>query len=111
MDKEKSIKINKKYVQIARDFAGEMENGGYKVNELHIFGSRLTGKNTKWSDLDLCVVSSSLKRDRFAEAVKLTLMGHKVSDLIEPHPMSPADFNDRYNLLAREVKKTGVRVI
>jgi len=111
MDKRKSVKVNKRYFKIAKDFADIVENNGYRISELHIFGSRLTGINTKWSDLDLCLVTTDLKRDRLAEAVKFTLLGRKVSDLIEPHLMSPADFDNRYNLLAKEVKKTGVRVI
>jgi len=34
----------------------------------------------------------------------------KISDIIEPHPMTTVDFNDKYNTLAYEVKKWGVVV-
>lgn len=111
MDKAKHVKNKDKYLEIARSYAKVLSENGYDVRELYVFGSRLKGRNSKWSDLDVCVVSPNLKRDRFAEAVKFTLMGRQISDLIEPHLMSPLEFCDDYNLLAREVRKNGVRVV
>ncbi len=111
MDKSKLIKKNKKYVDIGKSYADLLVQSGYKIDGLHLFGSRIMGKPNKWSDLDVCVVSPNLKPDRFDESVKLTLLSRKISDLIEPHPMSPRDFADTDNILAREVKKKGIRVI
>lgn len=111
MDKAKHVKNRDKYLEIARNYAQLLRENGYDIRELYVFGSRLSGNNSKWSDLDVCVVSPNLKRDRFAEAVRFTLMGRQISDIIEPHLMSPLEFCDSYNLLAREVRRKGIKVV
>jgi hypothetical protein len=40
--------------------------------------------------------------------MKLT---RKASWLIEPHPFSLTDFNDKSNDFAREIQKTGIQII
>ena len=111
MDKSKLVKKNKKYIDIAKSYAELLMQYGYEIDGLHLFGSRIAGKPTKWSDLDVCVVSPSLKNNRFDESVKLTLLSRQISDLIEPHLMTPRDFADTGNILAREVRKKGIKVI
>lgn len=112
MDRKKSItQINKNYIDTARALATKADENGYKVKSLYIFGSRVSGKSTKWSDLDVCLVSPNVSENLFDERVRFSIIGHEVSDSLEVHPMSPYDFNNKYNLLAREVKRTGVRII
>lgn len=76
-----------------------------------IFGSRAKGTEHSWSDLDTCIISKSFGKDRIDERVLLMTIGYPVSDLIEPHTFSPADFADKYNTLATEIKHHGIKVI
>lgn len=39
------------------------------------------------------------------------LLRNEATSLIEPHPMSDADFNSRVNPLSREIKRNGMRVL
>ena len=103
--------VKKEYIETAKEFAKKAETKGYKIDALYLFGSRISGKPTEWSDLDICLVSPSIKKNLFDERVKLFKIGLGVNDLIEPHPMSPKDFNDEFNNLAREVKRTGYKVV
>ena len=101
----------KKYINITKTYVAKIEKSGIPVTGAYIFGSRVKGTNHKWSDLDTCIVSPKFGRSRIKERVKLMTLGDSVYDLIEPHPFSPADFDDKYNVLATEIKRTGLRVI
>ena len=103
--------IKKEYIETARKFAQEVERNGYQVDGLYLFGSRISGTPTKWSDLDICVVSSTIKDNPFDDRVRLFKIGQKVNDAIEPHPISLQDFSNNDYMLTREIKKTGYRVI
>jgi len=43
--------------------------------------------------------------------VLLDKIGDEVDGRIEPHPMSVADFEEKYNLLAHEIKTHGIQII
>ena len=103
--------IKKEYIETAKKFAQEAEKNGYQIDGLYLFGSRISGTPTKWSDLDICVVSPTVKENPFDDRVRLFKIGQKINDSIEPHPMSIKDFSNNDYMLTREIKKTGYRVI
>lgn len=98
------------YESLVKRYIEDIEDFGVPVEKSYIFGSRIKGDYKKYSDLDVCVVSSAFGIDSTAEWVFLNKVARKVSDLIEPHSFSPKDFNNKYNLLAREIKRTGKEV-
>jgi len=81
------------------------------INGVFFFGSRVKGTNHKWSDYDLCVVSPDFGKDRVAEITSLLMVGADMDENIEPHPMSVEEFNDPNNDLAREIRRTGIKVL
>ena len=103
--------VKKEYIETTKRFAQEAERNGYQIDSLYLFGSRISGTSTKWSDLDICVVSPTIKDNPFDDRVRLLKISQKVNDAIEPHPMSVQDFNNDNYTLTREIKKTGYRVI
>lgn len=84
---------------------------GIAVERIILFGSHAKGTAHKWSDLDLCVVSTQFGKHPFEEGVKL--MTIRTDDLldIEPHPFNPEDLKDKYDSLAAEIRKYGIRVV
>ena len=102
--------MSKKYLTIAKKYFLWLKKNSILVNSGYVFGSRVKGKAREDSDLDICVISDSFGKDRHGSRVKLMHLGREVSDLIEPHPMTVADFEDKYNPLAIEIKKTGIKV-
>ncbi len=97
-------------IQIAKKFSSELDKAGIPLQTVILFGSQITGKAGKWSDIDTCVVSPIFGRDRQSERVRLMKIAQKVSLDIEPHPYSPADFENKFDPLAREIKKTGIKI-
>lgn len=101
----------KNYINIAKSFIRSVEESGIPVEGAYIFGSRVKGKERPGSDLDTCIISRKFGRDRIKDRVKLMLISDRVSDLIEPHPFSPKEFVEDDNLLAVQIKKTGIKII
>jgi len=46
----------------------------------------------------------------FEEMMKLGRIALKVDSMIEPHPYNPKDFKNKYDPLASEIKKTGIKI-
>lgn len=111
MDKERNKNnVNNEYIELVRLYVRKLNKDGLPVDAAFIFGSTSRGTRNKWSDIDTCIISKKFGDDRLSNRVFLMKEASSISDLIEPHPMSPEDFEDKYNPLASEVKKWGVRV-
>lgn len=81
----------------------------YNVEKVFLFGSYVSGKATKESDIDLAVVSSSFSGNRFKDNVNLGKLTWKIDTRIEAIAFRPEDFN-MDNMLAYEVIKTGLEI-
>ncbi|MEK7595773.1 MAG: nucleotidyltransferase domain-containing protein [Patescibacteria group bacterium] len=112
MDKDinKIKTVKREYLEAANAFSKAFLELGLPLDQLILFGSRIKGSETKYSDLDLCVVSPVFGTNRQAERVLLMRLKKGVSDLIEPHPYSPKDLGNKYDPLASQILKTGIRV-
>lgn len=97
-------------VQLIKDYIGKIEISGIPVEEAYVFGSSLKGGSRKGSDIDTCIVSSFFGKDRQKERVLLMNLREGISDLIEPHPLSPKDFESKYYPFVAEVKRTGLNI-
>lgn len=82
-----------------------------KKAKAYLFGSYAKNQADENSDIDVCVVSPVLGKDLIDEMVLLDKIGDEVDGRIEPHPMSVADFEEKYNLLAHEIKTHGIQII
>mgnify|MGYP001609017408 CR=1 FL=1 len=107
---QKSNQLKNEYLEISRLYLEKLRRQRIPVVKAYLFGSRAKGKASKWSDLDLCVISPIFGHDRQGERVRLMNLCQGISDLIEPHPYSPTDFENEFDSLAREIKRTGIIV-
>lgn len=101
----------KRIIKIAKRYANILKSEDNNLKAVYIFGSQVNGTATRDSDLDIAVVSSCFSGDRVNDRVSLMKKRRSVSYMIEPHPFLPEDFDDKYNFLAQEIKKTGIRII
>ncbi|MBM4401804.1 MAG: hypothetical protein FJ044_00995, partial [Candidatus Cloacimonetes bacterium] len=56
-------------------------------------------------------ISNSFGKDYLEEMMALKKLASKVDFSIEPHPLTPADLKEKFNPLADEVRKRGIRVL
>lgn len=80
-----------------------------RIDQAYLYGSQLTGGATKWSDIDVAVISADFSEDLFEERLSLMRLAAEVDDRIEPWPFTPESFNAN-DPLASEIRRTGVEV-
>lgn len=80
------------------------------VEKVFIFGSVATGKNTKKSDIDVCIVSPFFKNR--IKAIQFLLKKRNRAEVVlglEPIGFSSKDFSESSSLI-EEIKNTGIQI-
>lgn len=83
---------------------------GIPVSHVFVFGSTIEGKMRTGSDIDTCIISPILGKDRQKERVILMNLREGVSDLIEPHPYSEKDFKNPYDSFSSQIQLRGLKI-
>ena len=103
------FKKTRKIDAIINRFIDELKKK-YRVQAIYIYGSYSKGNASKWSDIDIAVISPDFSEDMFEERLNLMKMAVKIDDRIEPHPFRSADF-DFNNPLVNEIQINGIQII
>lgn len=99
-----------KVKKLVKNYAHNLHEGGLTFKKVYLYGSYATGKNNKWSDIDVCVISDEFDGknwDKFEQ--KLWRLRRQVDLRIEPIGMSTKEFNE-FSPLASEIKKNGIAI-
>jgi len=94
----------KRYIEI-------LKGDKLPIKKIILFGSYATGKQHKWSDIDLCIVSPKFK-DPW-DATEYLWLKRKIFDVkytIEPVGFSPKDFRESSSLIS-EIKTNGIEIV
>ena len=65
--------------------------------------------SSKFSDIDVAVISSDFSDDRFEEGIKLSVIAGQIDNRIEPIPFTPGSFVED-DPLVWEIKKDGIPI-
>ena len=87
-----------------------LKEAGVKVEEAYMFGSHVKGNFWEGSDVDVCVLSSDFATDYDKWSQKLDRLTLKVDSRIEPVLFTREEFENKYDALAGEIKRFGLRV-
>ncbi len=103
-------RIPKKVEKKIADLVNAVRADGTPVLSVYLFGSYAKGKQHKWSDVDVCIISPVFGRrikdpQHYLWSKRFMLRDY----VIEPIGMSPKDFNDDATL-GYEIRKTGVKI-
>jgi len=102
--------VNSEIKDIVQKYVEHLKSEGIDVVEAILFGSYVHGVPKPWSDIDLCVVSPQFGKDGFEESLRLSKMKYDVDWRIEPHPYSPEGLKEKYDPLADQIRKHGIKV-
>ena len=94
-----TVKLLKKYLE-------RLEENNIPVQKELLFGSYASGKPRKDSDIDIAVISTAFKGDRFSDRRMIVPFRRGLDSRIEPMPFTPKDFAEG-GILIDEIKKTG----
>lgn len=81
-----------------------------EIKSAYLFGSVVEGKNSKYSDIDLAVISDSFTGCRYDDRVKLNPYILKINSNIEVHPFTTKEFRVD-NPFAKEIMENGKRIL
>jgi uncharacterized protein len=102
--------IDPNIIKQVNDFISFLEFNNLHIENAYIFGSHIRGTATKYSDIDLALVSKSFSGIRIEDNTKIIKNTPHTFIDIETHPFRPEDFSPE-NPLANEIIKTGYKVI
>lgn len=106
MAKRKAKKIVYEHV---RRYVEELRKRNIKIAQAYLFGSYVKGTATKWSDIDVALLTKEFIGDSFDFKFLLMKIAREIDLDIEPHPYLIAEFK-KENPMASEAIKTGVRI-
>ncbi|MEK7166007.1 MAG: nucleotidyltransferase domain-containing protein [Patescibacteria group bacterium] len=103
-------RLNSTILKLIQRYKNSLEKN-FPVTEVIVFGSQAKGTAKEWSDIDVCVVSPILGKDRHDERLMLSRYVDDIDLRIEPHPYHPRDLLDKWDPLAYEIRKYGIKVV
>jgi predicted nucleotidyltransferase len=80
------------------------------IRQAFIFGSYAKGQQSKWSDIDVALVSDRFEGNMFNDYCKMSPYLIKANPSLEIHPFRPEDFT-RDNPFVEEIIETGIRIV
>ncbi len=102
--------IPKKIEKEIIEYIASLKKDRLPIRKVILFGSYAKGKQHKWSDIDVCVVSPRFKNPWKAGGYLWSK--RQISDIrytIEPIGFSPKDFREGSSLI-NEIKQTGIEI-
>lgn len=106
---QKTILKSEKLAEV-KHFVKLMGSVGIPFQQIIVFGSHAKGTAKPWSDIDICVVSDIFGKNRYSERLRLMHLKDDGSADIEPHPYHPKDLANKWDPLAHEIRKYGIRM-
>lgn len=104
-----AVKTNREIKKIVKEYSALLLEEGLPVEKIILFGSYALKKATENSDIDIAVILSEIKEDRFTERLKLMKFCRDFDAVIEPHPFVSNEF-DAENPFAFEIMNTGIEI-
>ena len=101
--------ISNKIEKQIKEYVEALKKDNLPLSRVILFGSYAKGNSHKWSDIDLCVVSSKFKDP--LKAMQYLWLKRKSDSFpaIEPVGFGPEDFEDEDSLI-HEIKRTGIEI-
>ncbi|MBU0567634.1 nucleotidyltransferase domain-containing protein [bacterium] len=96
-------------VEKIKEFLDMVEASGLSLEMAIVFGSYVTGKAGKWSDIDIALVCKDFTGIRFYDRKKLNPSLIKTDKRIEIHPFRPEDFTEK-DPFAKQIIRYGVKI-
>ncbi len=103
-------RVPKKVEKKIEEYITVLHQDKLPIKKVILFGSYAKGKQNRWSDIDLCIISPKFK-DAFEAMQYLWLKRVCDKDLtIEPVGFNPRDFQNKYDTLIHEIKSNGIEI-
>jgi uncharacterized protein len=96
-------------INLIRQYVGRLKENNIPVERVLLFGSYIKGTPREDSDIDIAVISSAFKWDRYLDRRRIVPMRRGIDSRIEPIPFTPDDYAEG-GMLIDEIKRTGQEI-
>lgn len=101
--KSEILEIIQKYVKL-------LEDKGFPVKTVYLYGSYASGNETEMSDIDLGIVSNKFDGNRFLDKSKIRGLYRKIDLRLSTYPLIEEDLQNN-PFVFHEIVKKGIRII
>ena len=98
-------------IQKAKQLIGLLKSNGIDVSEAYLFGSAAQDEGSKYSDIDIAIVSDKFTGVPFYDVRKISKFRRSVDLRLEVHPFSSSDILDDPPLFFVNIKRKGIPVV
>ena len=98
-------------LQKAKQLIGLLKSNGIDVSEAYLFGSAALNEGSKYSDIDIAIVSDKFTGVPFYDVRKISKFRRSVDLRLEVHPFSSSDILDDPPLFFVNIKRKGIPVV
>lgn len=103
--------VEREIIEKIEKVVEELGRHKIRVAKAILYGSRVSGRAHKDSDIDIAIVSSDFGKDRFEEGVKLFEIACDIDPRMEPVPISLESYErDTWVPLIYEIRQKGIVV-
>ncbi|MFH0775954.1 MAG: nucleotidyltransferase domain-containing protein [bacterium] len=103
--------VEREIIEKIEKFIEELKRHEIKLLKVILYGSRVSGKAHKDSDIDIAIVSSDFGKDRFEEGARLFEIACEIDSRMEPVPISLESYeNDTWVPLIYEIRQKGMEI-
>ena len=99
-----------KVKKIVKNYAEMLEDNGLTVKAAYLFGSCVSGRAGKWSDIDVAVVVDDSKINFWRKLALYSKIGMAVDRRLVAHVFSVRDFQNDSDPMVFEIKRTGIKL-
>ena len=96
-------------INLINRYISRLKDNNISIHKVLLFGSYMKGSPREDSDIDIAVISSTFKGDRYSDRRFIVPFRRGIDSRIEPIPFTPEDFT-KGGILIDEIKRTGEEI-
>ena len=97
-------------INLIKEYILRLKENNISVEKVLLFGSIMKGTSREDSDIDIAVISSSFKGDRYSDRRIIVPLRRGIDSRIDPIPFTPEDYAQG-GILIDEIKSTGQEIL
>lgn len=103
------VTVPDEIMERVRRFLWLISDSGLHIEKAIVFGSYAKGKENKWSDIDVALVSKEFTGVRFYDRKRVNSYLIKIDSRIEPHPFKSDDFT-KDDFFVEQILREGIEI-
>ena len=103
--------VEKEIIEVVKRFVNALKEDDIAIEKVILYGSMVTGRANKYSDIDIAIISPNFGKDRFQEGLKLRHIASNIDPRIESVPVSLRTYEkETWIPLIYEIRTKGVEL-